>query len=774
MAGTKKSALLAGGLLLLPSTNAFAQNAPVAVTEQDAPGPIELSEIVVTAQRRSENLQDVPISVSALSGEALEAQRITQPSDLISFVPNLQIVSAAGQGTPIFALRGVTMADYSLNQSAPVATYIDEVYKSNFAQLGVSLFDLERIEVLRGPQGTLYGKNTTGGAVNLISRVPGDDFGGYLEAEYGNYDRVAANGAVQAPLGPELSARIAFTYTRVGGFLKNLFPGEPDNNAVREYGVRGTLKFEPSKDFRAILRVSTGKRDPNGLGVIATPGPDGVGHGVYTLFNGLFPASNPNLDYFRAGLGRYEIESNYTERRVNRATTASLTVDWKLNDALKLTSVSSYDYGKLFDPQNTDGSPLETLEIDYTDRAETWAQDLRLASDFDGPLNFLFGLYYNDEKVFNGTELRFFQDVDLNGDAVLDFQDCADSFTIDGLHGVGCKLRNSFDQRKRSYAAYSDFTFEPSEKWTFHAGLRFTHDTGRQSNFISQLIGSDDIVLGNLIPGSPTDLNATTSRDFRQDNLSGRVGIDYHITPDAMLYGSYSRGYRGRAFNAQAFFDPSELAVVPAEKIDSVEIGFKSSLFDRRVRLNGALFHYIYANQQFIDIDPVTSSQTLLSIPKSRIQGLELELVARPIKRLTLTGGLGLLSTKIKKGEVQGEDVAGNRLANAPSLSLTAAVDLDVYEADWGRIALHVDQSYASGQFFELQNKPRLRQPGYSLVNARLALIGDDDRWQVAVWGKNLFNKYYTTSRLDISGFGLDWNLLGDPRTYGVSLKYRF
>ncbi|MDK2758075.1 MAG: TonB-dependent receptor plug domain-containing protein [Blastomonas fulva] len=210
------------------------------VSAQEAEATSDQSgEIIVTANKRSENLQDVPISVSAVGGDALEKGRTTQIDELVTKVPNLQLTSTVGENTPIFALRGVSLNDFSLNQSGPVATYYDEVYKGNFALLGIALFDLERVEVLRGPQGTLYGKNTTGGAVNLISRAPKlGETSGYLNLGYGNFDRIDINGAVNTPLGENAALRVAGTFARADGWFRNVLPGEPDLASVSEYGVR--------------------------------------------------------------------------------------------------------------------------------------------------------------------------------------------------------------------------------------------------------------------------------------------------------------------------------------------------------------------------------------------------------------------------------------------------------------------------------------------------------------------------------------------------------
>jgi iron complex outermembrane recepter protein len=260
----KKSSLKGQNLLLNSLVLLMASSGLAALAQEAKTAPaVDLDEIVVTANKRSENLQTVAISISAVTGDSLEKGRTTQIDELVSKVPNLQLTSTVGDNTPIFALRGVSLNDYSLNQSGPVATYYDEVYKGNFALLGIALFDLERVEVLRGPQGTLYGKNTTGGAVNLISRAPTlGETSGYANAGYGNYNRFDFNGALNVPLGDKAALRVAGTFAKADGWFKNVLPGQPDLASVSEYGIRAALHVEPSDRVRLTLRGSTSYQNP--------------------------------------------------------------------------------------------------------------------------------------------------------------------------------------------------------------------------------------------------------------------------------------------------------------------------------------------------------------------------------------------------------------------------------------------------------------------------------------------------------------------------------
>jgi len=693
----------------------------------------------VTAQKRSERLQDVPVSVSAITGDALQQQRVTQTDELVTKVPNLQLTSTVGDNTPIFALRGVSMSDYSLNQASPVATYYDEVYKGNFAFLGVAMFDLERVEVLRGPQGTLYGKNTTGGAVNLISRAPKlGEVNGYLNAGYGNYNRIDVNGGVNVPLGDTLAARVAFTWSKADGWFKNQLPGKPDLASVSEYGVRGSLLFEPQDGVSFILRASTTYQNPRNYGIYAQP-----------------------EDINRPGLKKRQIEANVTDRRRARTYSVSLTGNVEVSDALTVTSVTAWDKGSLNFYEDTDGTATQLLEIPYGDKATQFAQDLRLSSSFDGPFNFILGAYYHREKVFNETTFEIGKDIDVDGNGVVDAADCAAGLPL------ACLFQNSFDQLKKSTALYTDLTYELTDALTLRGGVRYTHDTGKQTNFRSDGLGVDQSLIVTLIP--PSSLSYST------DNISGKIGIDYKLSSNNMIYANYSRGYRAKSFNAQAFFDPSELSVAKPEQVDAFEVGAKTQFLDRRITLNMAGFYYSYKNQQFINIDPGTAAQTLLNIPKSQIYGGEIEFSARASDMLNLRLGLGLLHTEIREGTVSGADVKGNRLSNAPTISFSGGFDATVMDNDAGKVRFAGDFSYQSSQYFEVLNIPRLKQKGYALLSGNIGWESADGRFNASVWGKNLTNKFYFTSRVDLlAGFGFDYNHIGGPRTYGITVGVKY
>lgn len=762
-----------------------------------------IPEIVVTAQKRSESLQSVPVSITVLTASQLSELKLDSPSDLTAHIPNLQVDDVNGGASPLFSLRGVSMFDYSLNQSSPVASYIDGVYKGNVVLFGVEMYDLERIEVLRGPQGTLYGKNSTGGAVNFISRKPGFDTEGEIKVGVGNYDRKEVEGALQTALVPDrVAVRLAFTYTKMNGFIENVLPGYPDMQGIDQYGVRLSVLYQASDDLDVTLRYSKSMQDPENYaiidGSIATAPPFGPGVGG----TGYFRTQNGMQN--GAPLALNQVANNYTPSRHQDNQAIALTANWRLANTLTLTSISSWDDGSLDIPEPSDGAPISVIRATYTGETRQLAQDLRLTSSTGGRFDYIVGAFYQHEIVHDTTENRFFNFLDANGDGVLNYQDCvATSFAPAG-YGVGyasgavinpaCSYDNAFDQIRNSWSMYSDGSYQVAPLFKLHAGVRYNHDSGTQENALDQLRGSDGVPIANVgffslqsggyygptlaLPGSPgydSVINATHRQDLHNTAVTGRVGLDFTPTKDSLVYLSYSRGYRSAAFNAQFLFTPSDFTSVLPETLDSIELGFKTTWFENRLQLDGAVFHYQYKNQQTIDAQP-NGAQPLINLGRSKIQGGELELVARPVRTVTVRATLGLLDAKVQEGVLAGgtEDVTGHTLPNSPKRSGTLSGDWDAFTFGQKQLTLHVDGSYTSQQYFELVNIDRIAQGGYGLLNTRISFHSVDNKWGVGAWGSNLTNRFYFTSEANLQGLGFDYRHLGVPRMYGLDASYRF
>lgn len=729
---------------------------PVAQTTDESAVGVE--EIIVTAERRSENIQRVPVAISALSAQQLERQGIVNVTGIATQVPNFQISTPYSDAIPVFSLRGISAVDYSQNQSSPVALYVDEVYKGLPVFTSQQIYDLDRIEVLRGPQGTLYGKNTTGGAVNLYSRKPDLDAGftGYLTAGYGRFDRFELNGATNVPIiDNKAAARVAFTRTKVDGFVKNLVPGQPDQGSIDDWAVRASLALRPTDSIDLNLRYSRSKSTPTGYGVLATDigayGPGGAGFGT---------------EYTRAGLGFFENENDRSGRLRIKNESVALTINWDLNDVATLTSVSSYDDGSWLTEEDADATPFNLLHDDYFSDGRAYAQDVRLASSGNTAFKWLVGAYFYKDRVLSTQLYRYYYDFagDNDGNGQLDCFD--DGFT-------GCGYSNEFKQVRKSFALYTQNSYRFENGLTITAGLRYTKDNN-ELKYYRAFLRYLDPATGQEALNAVQTITAPPIDQLKSDNISGKLGLSYELENGTLLYANISRGYRGGSFNGQALFDPSEVTVARPERLDAIEVGAKMQTADRRVRLNTAAFYYDYRNQQFLDVTP-DFLQVLYNAPKSRLWGLEAELTAVPVEPLTVRFGASYLNSKYREIVLQGQDLSGNQLILAPKWSLSGGIDWKVFEGSFGNVQLHTDSRYSSRLFFDAFNTALISQPGYTVHDARLTFETASEAFEISAWIRNITNKKYRVYGLELGdSFNLNYAQRGRPREYGIQGTFRF
>ena len=380
--------------------SAVAAAVSLATTVQAA----EIETIEVTATKRVENAQSIPVSVSALSADELKNLKIRDTTEISAQVPNMQISTPGADSYPVISIRGISMDDYSINQSSSVAIYVDEVYKGNPSLQSGQMFDLQRIEVLRGPQGTLFGKNSTGGLVNFITKGPSWDTGGYLTAGIGNNNRKEVKGAYETELSDKLAVRVAGTFTEMDGWKKNSFPGAADSNAIDEWAARATFNYLPTDDVDITLKVAASKANPYNYAYTNIPGEAGYGAGYYELFNNaevglpaLFgvtpPEGAPQNSYFvPEGQDFDEIQEDHVLKREIENSSASLNIVWDVSDEYSLTSITSFDSGDITIPEG-DGSPNQVNSVVVSGDTTQFTQDLRLTSNLDGPFNYIVGAF---------------------------------------------------------------------------------------------------------------------------------------------------------------------------------------------------------------------------------------------------------------------------------------------------------------------------------------------------------------------------------------------
>jgi iron complex outermembrane recepter protein len=717
-----------------------------------------LEEIVVTAEKKSESLQNVPVAVTVIGHEALESLKLRSVMDVAAEAPNLQMLGSNGDAQIVLAMRGVAQSDYSPNGTGPVALYLDEVYMGlTPLASGVQLFDMDRVEMLFGPQGTLYGKNATGGAVNLVTTKPQlKGTSGYAEVGVGNYSTLHLAGALDLELNDRLGTRFAFTSTRNDGFVKNLLPNTPNQSQIGEWAARWSFLYK-GEGWDGLLAIDKSRTRAHHSGILlAEQSPDGLG------FTGYTRAANR--------LGFWETQSNRVQDKRFDLTGARMTLNVKLG-AHTLTSITAYHDADFFIPEDADGSPWKTLEDDFYAKAKQFAQELRLTSEYTGPFGFIAGLYYSHDTIDGATRYRWFAD---GGDGTQPLPNNCDQ---DPLYFLGCYYSNSYEQTRSSTAAYVNTTWQLTDSAKLTAGLRYTHDKLAMNDYRGWY-GQANNSFGVNVDGPPLTQFASNflqgASDTQTDsNVSGKVGLDWHVTPATLLYASVSTGYRGSGFNGFAF-QLIEFTKAQPEKLRAAEVGFKATLAGGRVRLNGSAFDYDYKNQQFLFFDPATGTQRLLNAGRSKIRGLELQTTAQLGSRVLVNAGVGLLDAVYDELTLGASNLAGNRLPSSPKASASGSVDYDLWSEGATSVKFRYDVNYVAKQYFEPYNVDALAQGGYTLHNARLALDLGDGRHEIGIYGKNLGNKEYAVYSVDLSGWNGRYFFRGQPRTVGADYRYKF
>jgi iron complex outermembrane receptor protein len=751
--------------------------APVAARADD-----ELSEIVVTAQRRSERLQDVPIAISAISASDLTDRGVRQAGDIVSSVPNMLLNSPYGpEAQPTFTLRGVTTQDFSENQSSPIAMYVDEVYKSVGAVQALQVYDLDRVEVLRGPQGTLYGKNATGGAVSFYSANPSlSSVEGYVTGGLGNFHDYSVRAAASAPVIEDtLGVRLAVMYEKRDGWVRSVVPGVEPLNGVDAVAGRMTFLAKPLEALTATFKLSISRSG-------------GTPYGAHAINN------DPDVTGFDGTISWFDNGAKFAVHKDIRNDSASLKLEWQFAEHAALTSITGFDYGRWYEKSDDGGLPIEARLDDpntYFSSVNAFSQEIRVASRDSGALGWLTGLYYGRESVHATVQFHFFDG--YPGSFV----------TPDGATLYGFDEYNDFDQIKTSKAAFLNVHYDVTPTITLQAGGRFTHDNISVDNFFALEGGLESASTGfapdggttlwtQTIPYSPlatynqfatalapqAGVNPTLAQD--NNNFSVKAGLDWKPADGLLAYFSFSQGYRGAAFNGQAFNAPAELNFAAPEKLNAYEIGFKSELLNRRAEFNFAAFHYNYRNQQFLDAFALpggagTGFHTV-NAPKSRVDGAEFELRAKLVEDLELRTALGLLSSKYQELTLHGVDLSGNHLIQAPDYNGSIAIDWRFAHLATADLRLLVDGSFYGKQYFDAPNTQRIAQAGYGLLNGRLSYEGTSKPGvSLGAWIKNAANRQYLAYGLaqrdpSQGGLGFDYALVGEPRTFGLDITYRF
>lgn len=748
--------------LTLPAL-ASAQDAAPADATTDA---TTLDTITVTATRRAENAAQVPIAVSAVDGEKLDA--IRSGGDDIRFLaarsPSLNVESSFGRVFPRFYLRGLGNTDFDLNASQPVSLVYDDVVLENVTLKGFPVFDVDRIEVLRGPQGTLFGRNTPAGLVKFDSVRPDFETSGYGRLSYGQYDTMNAEAAIGGGLTETLAGRASALYQRRGDWVDNTFAGTRRNNAVEGYedmAFRGQILLQASEDFEALLSVQM--RDLEGTARLFRAnilGADGR----------LVPGFDPEKVAIDA-LNQQDLDTDG----------ASLRMSWNLGSAT-LFSITSLNHGELFSRGDIDGGSRYTFDFfpgtnpgafpdgarfpaDSGDGAEVKqaTQELRLASNGDNAVNWQAGLYW--------------------------FKDQADieSFSYDTLGGGVVNAYATQRQDNTAWAAFGSVDWAVSETFVLRGGLRYTEDekkfTGRR---VFGAFGAPPIA---PITVNPSD-----------ENISWDLAGTWTVADDVNLYARVAKGFRapsiqGRLAFANAALPANQLVTVAdSEDVLSYEVGMKVALFDNRARLNLAAFNATVDNQQLTAVGGTANFNSLLNADESSLRGFEADLEAYLTDQLLVTFGTGYNKTEIKdvdlavgtcfnatvcrvtdptivRGGTTLALIDGNPLPQAPEWTTNLTARYGIPLSDDSELYVYTDWAYRSEVNFFLYESTVFTGAPLLTGGVRVGYSWGLGQYEVAAFGRNILNEIEAVGGID---FNNRTGFINEPRTWGVEFKASF
>ncbi|MDX2277346.1 MAG: TonB-dependent receptor [Hyphomonadaceae bacterium] len=735
---------LAALLVSLGAPNAvYAQ--PAGETEAQSDG---LNEIVVTARRREELLQQTPVSITALDAQALVERSVDDLRDVANFSPNVVITPAAeigGAGAQVY-IRGIGQFEQIMTTDPGVGVYIDGVYLGRTAGAMLEMVDFERIEVLRGPQGTLFGKNTIGGAINAVSRRPGDDFEADVGLTLGDYNRREVRVGLNAPLAED---RAALRF----GFLSRQHDGY---GSVYDFGTGARVDeagAEDSMSARAALRVDFTPQVTTTITLDGTQVRDSQGAHHLEIVDETHPfvmihnTQNPDDPFLAAHVlpGRFDTYADGDNDADLDIWGVAAITDWTIGESLDLKSVTSYRTMQVSTAVDGDGSPANYVQnYDSTDQRQ-WSQELQLLGEnFGDRLQWVTGFLYFHEEA-DAHNLNF-----LLPDTV--------------PFGYG-SANNRSSINTDNLAVYGEGTYALTERFRFTAGVRYTQEEKEFSHdFRSAILGTP-----TLPPGTVSD---------EWNALTPRVVAEYRWTDDVMTYASVSRGFRSGGFNGRAntvtglqSFDP--------EFVWAYEAGAKTEFFDNRVRVNASAYFNDYSDLQFLVIraDPLAGFALFTeNAASAEVRGFEVEVTAAPINALELNLGIGHIDSEIVEVDDPTSGVPlGASLQEAPDWTVNAGAQYEWTLRGGGSIRVRVDASYQGETFHDGDNSPVIGEDGFTLYNARVGYSSPNDKWELALWGRNLGDESYRVAGINVlADAGMADVQYGAPREVGVSLNLRY
>ena len=811
------------------SIRALLTLAALSTTALPAALQAQIEEIVVTAQKREQDANDVGITMNIMTGELVKNLGISVAEDLGRFTPGLNVNESYPVGVPQYTIRGVGFQNLTTSASSTVGLYQDGANIPYTVMSRGALFDLERVEILRGPQGDLYGRNTTGGQINFVSKKPTDEFEAGFTASYGSYHTLDFDGFVSGPLASNARGRVAYKTTQAWEGWQESLTRNDELGEKDMHGLRAILDLDVSDAISMEINFRYG-RDKSDNQAPAAYDPRQIGAGI-----ALFPY-NPLQNHIDLGsytgldsLGTLSLTStppwfaegkdpkdadwtnSYTNpisgithdlrpQRDNESIGVSGRMEWEFG-GLKMVSLTAYDEFDRREAFDSDGGAFVDASNTNVSRIEVFSQEL-IFSGATERLTWLAGLYYSSDDV--DEEYRLYMADSGFGFGSIPFNNFP--FALSPV----LELDTTYTQNTESRALFGHVEWEFTERFKLTLGARYTDEDIAWSGctfstednslgaFMNTLFGAslgpgdcgiinDDLASPNSIfnAANPNDAFQVYSDSISTDKAMGKAGLDFRVNDDILLYFIVSHGFKSGGFNGAQGNTTSQLIPYRPEKLTAFEFGSKMTLLDNRMQFNASAFYYDYKDKQEGDIAVtfVGNIVGLTNVPESEVYGVEVEMDYAPITGLDLHLGAAWLESEVKEWQavdpinsvwpnIATLDASGGQLPQAPEWSVNALANYRWPLSDALYLELGADVNYAEGSPGAPGGGVAFGSSDYTLLNARLGLGSVDNKWRVQVWSRNLTDEYYYPSAS--SGNGPFIRMVGMPRTLGVKLDYNF
>jgi outer membrane receptor protein involved in Fe transport len=789
---------------IMQSQGVYAQeDIPVSKPEAETTKTLEV--IQVTARKRSENASDIPMSIHAFSGDALEVAGVTDASSLVQITPGLTYAKSP-TNTPIFSIRGVGFNTSNLSSTATVGLYVDEMAYAYPYMANGALFDMQRVEVLKGPQGTLYGRNTTGGLVNFITNKPSDEFEAEATVEIGNFETTNFSGMINIPMSDTLAVRFATRYDkRDEGYQRSLTRSEDTNGEKDTFAFRASLAWNPSDDLSLDLSANYWRDQSDTVaGQIVGISPD------QPSFISPELAALPLDTKWGNRLAEWDADSaNDPDKRPFESDSDFFGLKahmmYALNDDLTFVSLTGFNSIKRKDVNDLDGTAVEIFYLDSDGEIDSFSQEFRVDGQYDG-WSFLLGAYYSKDDIIDNqlgsynlsSQSNFLRFLSQN------VFDPTNQFYSAEQYANGMRFfRLNLTSENTSKSVFGKVDIELTDDLQLSVGMRYTEDKLESVSCSADYNGNTlpiwnvpvwaaggndlgeghgPVVENGCITLTP-DFSAvadSTRTPLEEDNVSGRVSLQYNVDSDWLAYGSISRGFKSGAWPVITAASSDQLKAATQEKVLAYELGTNLGFLDGRAQLNSAIFYYDYEDKQLLSEVEDLVFQTLprlVNIPQSTLKGFELDFAMQLTDNLLTR--LGASYTHSEVNEYQGfnrrgefVDFEGANFAYTPKWQLTGTFAHNLPLTNGYIIDSNLSISYRTDSTASIGREKGFEVDGYALVNATMNLTAVNEKWSVGLYVNNLFDKYYWTS-VDIQTDSI-YRIAGLPREFGLRLNYKF